>query len=176
MNQKDLPETVQVTRRQFLGTAAATVAAGAFGAQFLIPRRAFSASGRTGANDRINVGAIGVGGRATLLLQQLPESAQIVALCDCNVPRAEAFKAQHKGNWPIYQDYRQVLDRKDIDAVIVATGEFQRVLPCIHACQAGKDVYAEKPLTLYVREGRALVNAVRHNNRVLQVGSQQRSM
>lgn len=68
------------------------------------------------------------------------------------------------------------MDHKDIDAVIVATGEFQRVLPCIHACQAGKDVYAEKPLTLYVREGRLLVNAVRHFKRVLQVGSQQRSM
>ena len=89
-------------------------------------------------------------GRASLLLQQLPEGAQIVALSDCNVPRAEAFKAKQNGNWPVYQDYRKVLDRKDIDAVIVATGEFQRVLPCIHACQAGKDVYAEKPLTLYV--------------------------
>ena len=69
-----------------------------------------------------------------------------------------------------------MLDRKDIDAVIVATGEFQRVLPCIHACQAGKDVYAEKPLTLYIREGRVLVDAVRKHERVFQVGSQQRSM
>ena len=109
-------------------------------------------------------------------MQQLPESAQIVALCDCNVPRAEGFKAKHNGKYPVYADYRKILDRKDIDAVIVATGEFQRVLPCIHACQAGKDIYAEKPLTLYIREGRALVNAVRHYGRVLQVGSQQRSM
>jgi predicted dehydrogenase len=69
-----------------------------------------------------------------------------------------------------------VLDRDDIDAVLVSTGDFQRVLPCIEACQAGKDVYAEKPLTLYVQEGRALVNAVRKHGRVLQVGSQQRSM
>ena len=111
-----------------------------------------------------------------MLLQQLPEAGQIVALSDCNLPRAEAFKAKAGGDWPVYQDYRKILDRKDIDAVIVATGEFQRVLPCIEACQAGKDVYAEKPLTLYVREGRALVNAVRHYGRVLQVGSQQRSM
>jgi len=122
------------------------------------------------------VGAIGVGGRASLLLQQLPESAEIVALCDCNLPRAEAFKAKAGGNWPVLQDHRKLLERKDIDAVIVATGEFQRVLPCIEACQAGKDVYAEKPLTLYVREGRVLVDAVRRYNRVLQVGSQQRSM
>jgi len=68
------------------------------------------------------------------------------------------------------------LARTDIDAVVVGTLEFQRVLPCIHACMAGKDVYAEKPLTLYIQEGRALVNAVRHYNRVLQVGTQQRSM
>jgi predicted dehydrogenase len=176
MNEHNQPEKFQTSRRQFLGTAAATVAAGAFGAPVFVPRRVLAGQGRPGANDRITVGAIGVGGRASLLLQQLPESAQIVALSDCNLPRAEGFKAKHKGNWPIYQDYRKILDRKDIDAVIVATGEFQRVVPCIHACQAGKDIYAEKPLTLYIREGRALVNAVRHYDRVLQVGSQQRSM
>ena len=81
-----------------------------------------------------------------------------------------------KASWPVYQDHRKLLERKDIDAVIVATGEFQRVLPCIHACQAGKDVYAEKPLTLYIHEGRVLVEAVRQHGRVFQVGSQQRSM
>lgn len=163
------------SRRQFLGTAAGALAAGAVGGPLLVSRGARAAGG-TGASDRIRVGAIGVGGRASLLLQQLPESAEIVGLCDCNGPRAEAFKAKQKANWPIVQDYRRLLDRKDVDAVIVATGEFQRVVPCIHACQAGKDVYAEKPLTLYIHEGRALVNAVRHYNRVLQVGSQQRSM
>jgi predicted dehydrogenase len=168
------PAIGRPSRRQFLGAAATTVA-GAFGAPLLVSSRALAA-GRTGANDRIRVGAIGVGGRANLLLQQLPESAQIVALSDCNLPRAEAFKAKTHGTYPVYQDYRKLLDRKDIDAVIVATAEFQRVVPCIHACQAGKDVYAEKPLTLYVREGRALVNAVRHYDRILQVGSQQRSM
>ena len=161
------------TRRQFLGSVGTTFAAGSIVAPLFSPIRAM---GQTGPNDQIRVGAIGVGGRASLLLQQLPESATIVALCDCNLSRAEAFKAKAKQAWPVYQDYRKLLDRKDIDAVIVATGEFQRVLPCIHACDAGKDVYAEKPLTLYVREGRALVNAVRKYDRVLQVGSQQRSM
>ena len=76
----------------------------------------------------------------------------------------------------MYQHYQKLLERKDIDAVIVGTGEFQRVLPCIHACQAGKDIYAEKPLTLYIHEGRVLVDAVRKHNRVFQVGTQQRSM
>ncbi|MEX0586287.1 MAG: Gfo/Idh/MocA family oxidoreductase [Pirellulales bacterium] len=163
-------------RRQFFGAAAKTIAASVFGAPLFVPRRALAAPGRPGANDRITVGAIGVGGRGVLLLQQLPEAAELVALSDCNLPRAEAFKAKKRGTWPVYQDDRKLLERKDIDAVIVATGEFQRVLPCIEACKAGKDIYAEKPLTLYVREGRALVDAVRHHKRVLQVGTQQRSM
>ncbi|MBI3837905.1 MAG: Gfo/Idh/MocA family oxidoreductase [Planctomycetia bacterium] len=168
--------TRRSSRREFLGATATTLAASAIGVPLFVSRRTLAAPGRTSANDRITVGAIGVGGRAALLLQQLPESAQIVALSDCNLPRAEAFKAKTSGTWPVYQDYRKLLDRQDIDAVIVATGEFQRVLPCIHACQAGKDIYAEKPLTLYVREGRALVDAVRRHGRILQVGSQQRSM
>ncbi len=164
------------SRRQFLAAAAKTTAAGTLGAPLLISRTALAAPGRPGANDRITVGAIGVGGRASLLLEQLPESGQIVALADCNLPRAEAFKAKKNGDWQVYQDYRKLLDRKDVDAVIIATGDFQRVVPSIHACQAGKDVYAEKPLTLYIREGRALVDAVRRHDRVFQVGTQQRSM
>jgi predicted dehydrogenase len=165
----------ELRRRDFLKFVAAG-AAGAFAAPYFIPSGVLAAGGKPGANERITVGAIGVGGRATLLLEQLPESAQIVALCDCNLPRAEKFKADHKGSWPIVQHYQKLLERKDIDAVIVGTGEFQRVLPCIHACQAGKDIYAEKPLTLYIHEGRVLVNAARKHKTVFQVGTQQRSM
>jgi predicted dehydrogenase len=175
MNRKP-SKNYNIHRRQFLKTSAKAVAVSAIGMPLIIPRRALAAPGQPGANDRISVGAIGVGGRASLLLEQLPEGGQITALCDCNLPRAEAFKAKKQGDWPIHQDYRELLDRNDVDAVIVATGEFQRVLPCIHACQAEKDIYAEKPLTLYINEGRALVQAVRNHNRVLQVGSQQRSM
>ncbi|HEX5446586.1 MAG TPA: Gfo/Idh/MocA family oxidoreductase [Pirellulales bacterium] len=167
--------TGRPNRRQFLQVAGGA-AASAFAVPTIIPRTALAAPGKPGANDRVTVGAIGVGGRASLLLEQLPEGGQIVALSDCNLPRAEAFKAKKSGEWPVYQDYRKLLERNDIDAVIVGTGEFQRVVPCIHAAQAGKDIYAEKPLTLYVREGRALVEAARKYKRVLQVGTQQRSM
>ena len=163
------------SRRQLLKFGAAG-AAGAMAAPYFIPFGVLAAGGKPGANGRVTIGAIGVGGRATLLLQQLPEDGQLVALCDCNVPRAEKFKVDHKGEWPIYQNYHQILERKDIDAVIIATQEWQRVTPSIHACQAGKDVYAEKPLTLCVHEGRILVNAVRKHDRIFQVGSQQRSM
>jgi predicted dehydrogenase len=141
-----------------------------------VPASVLGRENKPGANETIGIGAIGVGGRARLLLEQLPEEGRIVALCDCNLPRAEAFKADKQGDWPVYQDYRKLLDRKDVDAVIVGTGEFQRVVPCIHAAMAGKDIYAEKPLTLYIREGRVLVDAVRRHQRVFQVGTQQRSM
>ncbi len=163
------------SRRQLLkmgvGGAAAAAALPA-----LIPSGVLAAGEKPGPNDRIAVGMIGVGHRGAHLLDQLPTAARIVALCDCNLPRAVAYRAKARAAWPVFEHYRRLLDRKDIDGVIVATGEFQRVLPCIYACQAGKDVYAEKPLTLYIREGRELVNAVRKYQRVLQVGTQQRSM
>ena len=163
-----------IPRRQFIKQGSSAAGVGYLTSGLL--STGLSSAVRASANERIRIGAIGVGGRGTLLLQQLPESAELVALADCNLDRAEVFKAKAGGNWPIYQDYRKILDRKDIDAVIVATGEFQRVVPCIEACQAGKDVYAEKPLTLYIQEGRELVKAVRKTNRILQVGTQQRSM
>lgn len=135
-----------------------------------IPRSAF------GANDRIVVGVIGAGNRGNLLMDQIPQPGQIAAVADCFLQRAEEAAARRRKSWDVYQDYRKILDRKDIDAVIVATTDHGRVLPSIHACQAGKDVYAEKPLTVYIAEGRALVNAARKYQRVFQVGSQQRSM
>ncbi|MCC7498675.1 MAG: Gfo/Idh/MocA family oxidoreductase [Bryobacterales bacterium] len=151
------------TRRQLVTTAA-------LAAPYVVASRVF------GANDRIRVGFIGAGGRANLLMDQLPEQGEIAAVADCYQRRASQSAAKRKANWKIHQDYRRILDDKDVDGVVIATGDHQRVLPSIHACQAGKDVYAEKPLTLYISEGRALVNAVRKYNRVFQVGSQQRSM
>ncbi|PHR87075.1 MAG: dehydrogenase [Blastopirellula sp.] len=161
----------KTTRRIFLGSAIA-----AMSVPMIVPRRMLAGSGQTAPSEKIRVGAIGVGNRASQLLSQLPDGAEIVALSDCNLSRADAFKSKSGGKWPVFQDYRHILDRRDIDAVIIATGEFQRVLPSIHACQAGKDVYAEKPLTLYIGEGRTLVNAARKYDRVFQVGTQQRSM
>ncbi len=161
----------RISRRTALLGAAAGLAVPMF-----IPRSVLGGEGKTGANDRIGVGTIGVGFRASLLMDQLPEAAQIVALSDCDLPRAEAYRQKKGQTWPVYQDYRKLLERQDVDAVIVATQAFQRVLPSIHACQAGKDVYAEKPLSLSIHEGRVLVDVVRKHKRVLQVGSQQRSM
>ena len=158
----------RTSRRRFLSSSSlALVGAAAFRGR---------AEASVAVNETIGVAAIGVGHRASLLLDQLPAAARIIALADCNLPRAEQYKATRGGSWDVSADYRRVLDRPDVDAVIVGVGDFQRVLPCIRACQAGKDVYAEKPLTLYVQEGRVLVDAVRRHGRVLQVGTQQRSM
>ena len=144
------------------------LAAAAF--PLLLPRRA------RGANDRVRVGVIGVGNRSGLLIDQLPEGAEIVAVADCFRKRSEDAAAKRQAKWRIYDDHRALLEQKDIDGVIVGTNDHGRVLCAIHAVEAGKDVYAEKPLSLYVAEGRALVKAVRRYNRILQVGSQQRSM
>lgn len=165
---------VAVPRRRFLQDAASAVA---FALPLAIPRTALSQGARPGVNEQIAVGVIGTGGRSNLLIDQLPEQGRILAVSDCFLTRANETNAKKgQGKWAVYQDYRKLLDRRDIDAVIVGTPDHARVLICIHACQAGKDIYAEKPLTLYIREGRALVEAVRKHGRVFQVGSQQRSM
>lgn len=129
-----------------------------------------------GANDRVRVGVIGAGNRSGLLIDQLPEGAEVIAIADCYLKKAQDQAAKRQARWRIHQDYRRLLDDKEIDGVIIGATDHARALLCIHSCQAGKDVYAEKPLTLYVAEGRAIVNAAARYKRVFQVGSQQRSM
>jgi predicted dehydrogenase len=160
-----------MNRRELLGTMGFGLAL-----PYLVPRSVLSSPGKPGANERINIGVIGTGNRANLLIDQTPEPGRIVMLCDVDLGRCTLALKKRNVNWPVVQDYRKLLERKDIDAVIVGTTDHARVLACIHACQAGKDIYAEKPLTLTIGEGKALVRAVRKYQRVLQVGSQQRSM
>jgi predicted dehydrogenase len=170
-----IPNSTRWSRRRFLRCAAQTAAVG-IGLPTLIPRRTMAGGGQPGANDRIGVGIIGIGRQAGDLLKNLltlPE-ARYVAVADVNLARARESAALH-GAEPC-QDYRALLERKDVDAVITATPDHWRALVCIHACQAGKDVYAEKPLSLTIREGRLMARAARRYSRVFQVGSQQRSM
>ncbi|MBN2294157.1 MAG: Gfo/Idh/MocA family oxidoreductase [Pirellulales bacterium] len=161
----------RMERRRFLALGSA-----AFALPTLIPRGVLAKGDRPGANDRVIVGVVSAGHRARLLMEQLPPSAQQVALADCNLPQALEYRKKRGTKWDIYGSHHPLIARRDIDAVIIAGQEYQRVLPCIHAVQAGKDVYAEKPLCLYIEEGRVLVRAVRKHKRVFQVGSQQRSM
>jgi predicted dehydrogenase len=141
-----------------------------------IPARVLGLEGVPSANEQVVIGFIGCGGRARQLMEQVPEGGRIVASCDCNFPRAEEVARQGDRKWNAYGDYREMFDKEDLDAAFVITPDHARTLPAIHAVQAGLDVYAEKPLTAYIREGRILVDHVRKHQRVFQVGSQQRTM
>lgn len=160
-------------RRQFLGRAGAAIAASA--APYYIPAGVLAADGQPGANDRIGIAGIGIGRQGTGVLANAVGSkdCRFIAVADVNRKRAEDIAKKHKGE--PYQDYRRVLDRKDVDAIVTATPEHWRALICIQACQAGKDIYAEKPVSLTIREGRLMVEAARKYKRIFQVGSQQRS-
>lgn len=164
-----------IRRREFLGRAAGALAGGLI-APAILREGVLAAAGRPGPNDVIQVGFIGAGHRSRLLMRQMPKGGKIIAVTDCYRKRSEEAAAEFGGTWKIYPDYFRLLEAKDIDAVVVPTTDHRRVLVCIHACQAGKDIYAEKPLTLTIREGRTLVKAVRKHGRVFQTGSQQRSM
>ena len=160
------------SRRVFLQDASALVA-GSLSVPTIIPARVLAGPDRSAASNQIAVGYIGVGHRGPQLMD-LPGDTRIVAVCD--VYRRHAEAAARTAACDAYDDYRRLLDRQDVDAVIVATPEHWHALPAIHACQAGKDVYCEKPLALTVHEGQAIVQAARKYDRVFQVGTHQRSM
>jgi predicted dehydrogenase len=154
-----------LTRRAFTQAAAAGVAT------------ALGASRVWGANERVRLGFIGLGNRGDQVLDAfLPhKDAEVAALCDIHEPYV-AFAAKKAGGNPkTYRNYRDLLDQKDLDAVVICTPDHWHALQTVHACQAGKDVYVEKPLSLCVAEGRAMVNAAREHGRIVQVGLQRRS-
>ena len=159
-------------RRDFLRTAAGG------SLPLVLSSSVLGRGGSPGPNDRIQVGFIGAGGRARWLMGYDLPGAEIVAVADCYFPRCgEAAKQRPDGGrWAKYADYRKMLEKEKLDAVFIETTTHARVLAAIHAIQAGLDVYAEKPLTLTISEGRTLVNFVRKHNRILQTGTQQRSI
>ncbi|MDX2022122.1 MAG: Gfo/Idh/MocA family oxidoreductase [Deltaproteobacteria bacterium] len=134
-----------------------------------------------GANERISLGFIGCGGITKAHFEALGDmkDAEVIAACDIDEKRAGDMAAQcnkRYGRTPeLYADFRKLLERKDIDAVFVASPDHWHGLHLIHACEAGKDVYVEKPLSFTVGEGRAMVKAAEKHKRVVQVGTQQRS-
>jgi hypothetical protein len=138
-----------------------------FGGQGTINVPCWSPDGRkiafVGANDRVRLGFIGLGNRGDQVLDAFlaHKDAEVVAVCDIYQPYLD-FAAKKAGGQPQqFRDYRKLLDRKDLDAVVIATPDHWHACMTIHACQAGKDVYVEKPLSLCVAEGRAMVEAAR---------------
>jgi predicted dehydrogenase len=130
-----------------------------------------------GANDRVGIGFIGYGliGAQHVHDFRAQKDTDMVAMCDVYQARTEQGVAATGQRAKPYQDFRRLLENKDVQAVVISTPDHWHALTTILACAAGKDVYVEKPLTLFVKEGRWMVNAARRYNRVVQTGTQQRS-
>jgi predicted dehydrogenase len=157
----------KINRRTFTAAAAGAVAA----------LSAASASRVLGANERLQLGCVGVGNRGDQLLDAFltHDDCEIVALCDVYEPYLKAAQKKVGGKADTYADFRKLLDRKDLSAVVIATPDHWHALQFVAACRAGKDVYCEKPLSLTVAEGRTMADVAKKTDRVTQVGLHRRS-
>jgi predicted dehydrogenase len=171
-----------VSRREFLRSSAS--AAGALAAAPLVlPASALGAEGRTAANSRIVMGAIGIGGRGGYVMGAFMghPDVQMVAVCEVQGDRRKQAKAavdRHYGNQDCtaYTGLRELLARDDIDAVMIATGDNWHAMGSILAARAGKDIYCEKPMSITIAESRAVADTVRRFARVYQCGMQRRNV
>jgi predicted dehydrogenase len=160
-------------RRRFLQTSAAA-AAGLSVPYWFSGERALAADSQS-KNDRPLVGCIGTGDRWNGLYKQIPPHGDIVAVCDVDRKHAESGQEKAGGKADIYDDYRRLLDRKDIEVVTIVTPDHWHTKIAIDAMKAGKDVYCEKPLTLTIDEGKLICKVLKDTGRVFQVGTQQRT-
>ncbi len=126
-------------------------------------------------NDKLNVAAVGVGPRGSYVANQAGKLGNMVACADVNRGHAERFAGRYDGKCEIYEDYRKVLDRKDVDVITCGTPDHWHTKIVIDAMKAGKDVYCEKPLTLTIGESKHICKVTKETGRVFQVGTQQRS-
>ena len=178
----------RVTRREFLRRAAAV--SGAVAAPTLISASARGAGGAVAASGRITLGLIGNGmmGRGHLAGAVANPALHVLAVCDVDRVRCEEGKRRAEETYAArrpsgtyhgcaaYNDYRELLARPDIDAVVIATPDHWHALQTVDAAKAGKDVYCEKPISLTIQQGRELVGTVRRHARVFQTGTQYRSI
>jgi predicted dehydrogenase len=169
-------------RREFLRRCGATAAAGGLGFAFpmIVDRRVLGSPTSPPPSERVRVGFIGVGNQGTANLKaiQKQKGAEVVAVCEVDKDRLGKAKelAESTGRpASAFSDYRKLLDDKSVDAVLITTPDHWHALTTVDACSAGKDVYCEKPLSLTVAEGKAMVEAARKASRIVQTGSQQRS-
>ncbi len=175
-------EKGNLSRRGFLARSMAAITATgvpAWFAQGLIAEaeEAQSQIKKLGPNDKIVMGAIGTGSRGTAIMGHAMSkpNVEMVAVCDVDTRRVAAAAKRVGNDCRQYSDFRELCARKDIDAVTIGTPDHWHTLPIIEAMKAGKDVYCEKPLTLTIDEGKAIVEASKKTGRLLQTGSQQRS-
>lgn len=161
------------TRRTFLKSSVG------LGAGLLIPYSFTSgqevATRPRAKNDRLRIGSIGMRYQGSVIADKATEFGDIVAICDVDRQIAEKAKSQFGGKADLYENYRDLLARPDIDVVTIGTPDHWHAQMLIDACHAGKDVYCEKPLTLTVAEGQRVIEVVDATKRVVQVGTWQRS-
>jgi predicted dehydrogenase len=162
------------TRRGFLTTCTGGLAAATVPYFFSTPRTL--ADETRAKNDRISLGLIGSGSIANSNIKAAQDWIDIVAIADADAGRAAGFNERHAGGKAdIYDDYRRILERKDVDVIHVATPDHWHTKPVVEAMLAGKDVYCEKPLTLTIDEGKLIRRVQKQTGRIVQVGTQQRS-
>jgi predicted dehydrogenase len=151
-------------RRHFVSTAG-------------VAMTALSSTRVLGANDRLNIGLIGCGGRGRYVAQKIREAPNVAytAVSDVYTKNGDIAREWAGPDSKFHQDFRKMLDDKDVHAVHIATPDHWHAIASVLACQAGKDIYVEKPTSLTVREGRVMVDAARKYNRIVQVGTQHRS-
>lgn len=170
------------TRRTFLGQTLA-LAGGGLLLPNIVTSSALGAGGRPAASERIVMGIIGAGGRGTQVLNSMMEypEAQFVGVAEFMAERRQRAKAAMDARYgnadaKEYRDFRELLARPDLDAVLIATGDRWHTLASIAAARAGKDVYCEKPVSMSIAEGRVLADTMRQHGRVFQAGTQRRSV
>jgi predicted dehydrogenase len=171
----------KLTRRNFLSQSAlvAGAATAAWSAGSVFSARSYAAV--AGANERVRIGIIGAGGmgRGNLATFLRNKEVECVMMCDVDEGRIDQAIAEVEktgGKKPDRaRDFRRVIDRRDIDVLVVSTPDHWHALPTVYGCQAGKDVFVEKPLATSIAEGRAMLEAARRHNRVVQMGTQWRS-
>ncbi|NUQ65626.1 MAG: Gfo/Idh/MocA family oxidoreductase, partial [Pirellulales bacterium] len=167
-----MSESKKLTRRGFLENSAKAGAAG-LAVPYVVSASALGQGQKPAPSARIQVGLIGCNGmgRANLANCATHDDVVVTAACDAHKPRADAVVEQFKATCRPYTDYRELLRQADVDAVIVATPPHWHTLIAIEACEAGKDIYVQKPMTLHLAEDIALRNAVKKHNRISQVGT-----
>lgn len=182
-------KSIEITRRNFVGTTAKVLAGFIIIPRYVLGGKSPSGLLYTPPSDIISLGLIGSGKQGRGLTNAFLKTEQIrfVALSEVYKAKAQltidSIKANYQKNTnlgsyseiPVYNDFRELLALKNIDAVVIATPDHWHAAMAVRAAEAGKDIYCEKPLALTVKEGRAMVNATRKHDRVFQTGSMQRS-
>jgi predicted dehydrogenase len=168
-----MSELKRVSRRDFVRRifTASTIGVAV---PYFVPANALGQQGKPGANDKIGLGLIGCGGMGRGNLKACASKPDVVVtgVCDIWKTRRDAVAAEYQGTARPYHDYHEMLQAKDIDGVIIATPPHWHCRMAIDACEAGKDIYVQKPMTLHVGESLAVRNAVRKHKRICQIGTQ----